>query len=382
MGIHLYRIDDRLIHGQVVVGWGQPLNIRFLVLVDDLVASSDWEKDLYRMAVPPEMEIYFADVVTAIRNHAQYASDPRPGILITGDISSMQRLVREVKAIGTSPGRPRREASLRFSHARGRAPAPRPRGRWGRGDGAGRPLGAREAALRSARGRIAMILLEALPIALLGALLGLDVVSFPQAMVSRPIVAATLAGSLVGNPPAGLLIGVVLEMIALDTLPFGASRYPEWGSAAVVGGALFAAQPAGMPGALPASTLAALLTASISGWSMVVLRRTIAGRLERSRDRIEDGSRDALLSLHLSGMSLDLLRGGLVTLIAMMIFGSLVRAIVAVWGSDSAPSHAVVVVVAATVAGGALWKVFHSVRWVLWFFFGGLLGWAALLVTR
>ncbi|PYP53696.1 MAG: hypothetical protein DMD39_03945 [Gemmatimonadetes bacterium] len=101
MGIHLYRIDDRLIHGQVVVGWGQPLNIRFLVLVDDLVASSDWEKDLYRMAVPPEMEIYFADVVTAIRNHAQYASDPRPGILITGDISSMQRLVREVKAIGS-----------------------------------------------------------------------------------------------------------------------------------------------------------------------------------------------------------------------------------------------------------------------------------------
>ena len=101
MGIHLYRIDDRLIHGQVVVGWGQPLNIRFLVLVDDLVASSDWEKDLYRMAVPPEMEIYFADVVTAIRNHAQYASDPRPGILITGDISSMQRLVKGVKAIGS-----------------------------------------------------------------------------------------------------------------------------------------------------------------------------------------------------------------------------------------------------------------------------------------
>ena len=227
-----------------------------------------------------------------------------------------------------------------------------------------------------------MILLEALPIALLGALLGLDVVSFPQAMVSRPIVAATLAGSFVGNPPAGLLIGVVLEMIALDTLPFGASRYPEWGSAAVVGGALFAAQPAGMPGALPASMLAALLTASISGWSMVVLRRTIAGRLERSRDRIEDGSRDALLSLHLSGMSLDLLRGGLVTLIAMMIFGSLVRAIVAVWGSDSAPSRAVVVVIAATVAGGALWKVFHSVRWVLWFFLAGLLGWVALLVTR
>ncbi|HST07454.1 MAG TPA: PTS sugar transporter subunit IIB [Gemmatimonadaceae bacterium] len=101
MAIHLYRVDDRLIHGQVVVGWGQPLNARFLVLVDDLVSSSVWEKELYRMAVPPEMEILFADVETAIRDHPRYAADPRPGILITGDIASMRRLVRGVKAIGS-----------------------------------------------------------------------------------------------------------------------------------------------------------------------------------------------------------------------------------------------------------------------------------------
>jgi mannose/fructose/N-acetylgalactosamine-specific phosphotransferase system component IIC len=225
-------------------------------------------------------------------------------------------------------------------------------------------------------------LAEALPIALLGALLGLDVVSFPQAMISRPIVAATAAGAFIGHSEAGLLIGVVLEMIALDTLPFGASRYPEWGSAGVVGGALFAAQPDAMPGALPASLLAALLTASISGWSMVVLRRLIAWRLERTRDRIEEGSRDALLSLHLSGMSMDLLRGGLVTITAMLIFAPLVRAIVAVWGSDSAPSRAVVVVIAAIVAGGALWKVFHSVPHVLWFFLAGLLTWLGMLIPR
>jgi len=224
-------------------------------------------------------------------------------------------------------------------------------------------------------------LLQALPIALLGALLGLDVVSFPQAMVSRPIVAATLAGTFIGHPLAGLLIGAVLELIALDTLPFGASRYPEWGSAGVVGGALFAAQPPGMPGALSASLLAALLTASVSGWSMVVLRRIIAGRLERTRDSIEAGSRDALLSLHLSGMTLDLLRAALITMLGMIVFSPLVRAIVANWGGDSAASRAVVVVVAAIVAGGALWKVFHSVRNVLWFFLGGLLVSTVLLVV-
>jgi mannose/fructose/N-acetylgalactosamine-specific phosphotransferase system component IIC len=225
-------------------------------------------------------------------------------------------------------------------------------------------------------------LLEALPIALLGALFGLDVVSFPQAMISRPLVAATAAGAFIGHVEAGLLIGVVLELIALDTLPFGASRYPEWGSAGVVGGALFAAQTPGLPGALPASLLAALLTASISAWSMVVLRRMIATRLQRSRDSIETGSRNALMSVHLGGMSLDLLRGAIVTTIALLILSPLVRAIVAVWGSESAPSRAVVVIVAAIVAGGALWKVFHSIRHVIWFFIAGLAVSTFFLATR
>jgi hypothetical protein len=114
---------------------------------------------------------------------------------------------------------------------------------------------------------------------------------------------------------------------------------------------------------------------------MVVLRRVIAGRLERTRDSIEAGSRDALLSLHLSGMTLDLLRAALVTTLGMLVFSPLVRAIVAIWGSDSAPSRAVVVVIAAIVAGGALWKVFHSIRHVLWLFLGGLLVSTVLLVV-
>jgi hypothetical protein len=150
----------------------------------------------------------------------------------------------------------------------------------------------------------------------------------------------------------------------------------------VVGGALFASQPDRMEGALAASLVAALLTASISGLSMVVLRRIIAGKLERSRDRIEEGSRSALLSLHLSGMSLDLLRGALVTMLCMLIFSPLVAAIVGIWGAEAGLSRAVVVVVAAIVAGGALWKVFHSVRNVLWFFLAGLVASAGLLVVR
>src|SRR5262245_5848301 len=100
--------------------------------------------------------------------------------------------------------------------------------------------------------------LDLLPLVVLGALLGLDVVSFPQAMISRPIVAATLSGALLGQPGRGLAMGVALEFFALESLPFGASRYPEWGSAAVVGGALFAQSPDGTAGAMTTAAFLAL----------------------------------------------------------------------------------------------------------------------------
>ena len=95
MSVVLYRIDDRLIHGQVVVGWGQPLDIEFIVLVDDEVARSEWEQELYRMGTPPDMDVYFHSVDDAIRKLPQYESEPRPGLLLTGGVAPMVRLVRE-----------------------------------------------------------------------------------------------------------------------------------------------------------------------------------------------------------------------------------------------------------------------------------------------
>ena len=43
MPIVLCRVDDRLVHGQVVIGWGRPLDVEFIVLVDGNVAASPWE---------------------------------------------------------------------------------------------------------------------------------------------------------------------------------------------------------------------------------------------------------------------------------------------------------------------------------------------------
>ena len=84
-----------------MVGWGQPLELRFIVLVDDEVATSEWEQELYRMGVPPEMEVYFSDVASAADALLRYSLDPRIGILLVGDIRTMQRLVAENPAIKT-----------------------------------------------------------------------------------------------------------------------------------------------------------------------------------------------------------------------------------------------------------------------------------------
>jgi len=119
VAIELCRIDDRLIHGQVVVGWGQPLDVGFIVLVDDEVAASDWEQELYRMGVPPEMDVFFHDVTTAAREYRRFALDARPGILLTGDIATMARLaeaVPEIRAVnvGGIHHKPGRAQKLRY----------------------------------------------------------------------------------------------------------------------------------------------------------------------------------------------------------------------------------------------------------------------------
>lgn len=95
MPIALYRVDDRLIHGQVVVGWGQPLELRFIVLVDDEVASSEWEQELYRMGVPPEMSVYFYSVTDAVSRLSDLQARSEPGLLLVGDIPTMRRLVEQ-----------------------------------------------------------------------------------------------------------------------------------------------------------------------------------------------------------------------------------------------------------------------------------------------
>jgi PTS system mannose-specific IIC component len=211
-----------------------------------------------------------------------------------------------------------------------------------------------------------------LPIALLGGIAGLDTVSFPQAMISRPIVAATLGGTLVGAPVPGLLVGALLELIALETLPVGASRYPEWGSASVVAGATYAADASLPAGALTVAVLGGLFVAWIGGLTMVRLRQRNAAVAGRQQGALDAGSRGAVVDLQLAGLTADFTRAFLLTGIAYAAIAPLDRALLARWSLPETTSRAILVATAAGVALGALWKLFHSTRGARWLFLGGL----------
>ena len=210
-----------------------------------------------------------------------------------------------------------------------------------------------------------------IPLALLGALLGLDVVSFPQAMLSRPLVAATLAGTLVGEPSRGLLIGVVLELFALEMLPFGASRYPEWGSASVVGGAIYGIAADATGSALAISVFAALVTAAVGEWSMSLHRRLIGQKASAMRPELAEGSAGAVTAVQLWGLTSDLVRGGVLSGLSLTLFLPVTRNLQIRSGSELV-ARAVVVTLAAAVGTAAVWNITRSIKGAPWFFYGGI----------
>ena len=223
---------------------------------------------------------------------------------------------------------------------------------------------------------------DLLPLAMLGGILGLDVVSFPQMMASRPLVAATLGGALAGNAVMGLYVGVTLELIALATLPFGASRYPEWGSASVVGGAIASALHTDRSGALTIGVLAALTTAWIGGLTLVQMRGGIAALARRRRAALDAGSRGAVIGLQLAGLTADMARACALTALSVLVFFPLAQATLGTWSLSESLSRGFVVSAASAVAGAAAWTIFHSARGARWYFVGGLTIGVAMLVMR
>ncbi len=192
-----------------------------------------------------------------------------------------------------------------------------------------------------------------LSLAVLGGLLALDATSVGQFMVSRPLVAGTLAGWWLGDPAFGLEIGAIFELFHLAGVPAGGSRVPESGPASVV--AVAVAMSAGGLAGLALGLVAGLAISEIGGMT-VGLQRHMVSRLF---DRINAGSATVrkLTAGHLSSVLLDFVRGAVVTGVGLVVGGWLSGLLASRWPLPYEATVALVLV-GASVHLGALLRGF------------------------
>lgn len=92
MPLDLFRIDERLLHGQVIVGWGMRLGLERYVVVDDALAESDWEQDLYAAGLPPEATVEFLAEAEVESRLPELIAAPGKGAVLTRSTRAMRAI--------------------------------------------------------------------------------------------------------------------------------------------------------------------------------------------------------------------------------------------------------------------------------------------------
>lgn len=115
MTVAQFRVDERLIHGQVVVGWARRFRVHRLVVVNEALAAARVEQDIYRSGLPEGIEAVFWSEVEAAERLPGMMEAEEPVLVLTEDLATMVRLARAGVAIAevnvgglhAAPGRER-----------------------------------------------------------------------------------------------------------------------------------------------------------------------------------------------------------------------------------------------------------------------------------
>lgn len=92
------RIDDRLIHGQVVAGWARPLGINELIIASDTISKDNWACNAYRLAVPENINFYCFDIKGCVE-YLKNGLDKRRIMVVVEKVIDAYNLVNNGLAI-------------------------------------------------------------------------------------------------------------------------------------------------------------------------------------------------------------------------------------------------------------------------------------------
>ncbi len=113
MTLRLVRVDDRLIHGQVVAVWLRAVGADRIVLVDDGVAADQFLVDVLTLAAPADVPVEVHGVGTGAARVAQLAASPDAVfVLVKTPLTALELLragvpieVLNLGGMGAGPGR-------------------------------------------------------------------------------------------------------------------------------------------------------------------------------------------------------------------------------------------------------------------------------------
>ena len=123
MSLRLVRIDDRLIHGQVVAVWLRAIGARRIVIVDDTTARDEFLREVLTLAAPPDVPVEVLGLADGAARCIELASDPEPAIVLARTPRTVLLLkqagvpieVVDLGGLGAGPGRRRLHKTISVS---------------------------------------------------------------------------------------------------------------------------------------------------------------------------------------------------------------------------------------------------------------------------
>lgn len=91
----IIRIDDRLIHGQVIVGWAKNLNLKKIIVANNALLEDKMKVQMMQLAVPSNIEVEFLTLETAVESFKKNSWSDTDSIMLLESPADAYKLVSE-----------------------------------------------------------------------------------------------------------------------------------------------------------------------------------------------------------------------------------------------------------------------------------------------
>jgi len=93
MSFVFFRVDDRLIHGQVTEGWVKVLDIDTIVVANNRIAVDEFQKTIFEFAVPPQIKTFFLKISSIPSIISLFEKEDKRVIFLFSNINDVYDLV-------------------------------------------------------------------------------------------------------------------------------------------------------------------------------------------------------------------------------------------------------------------------------------------------